>query len=302
MPPGQQGGEQVLQVVGVLVLVDEDVAEFFLIIFQNVVMCLEQSNGVEDNIVKVQRPGLPQPFFILRIELGDPLQPEVAGRPALPGEIRRQLELILGPGNCGQHRAGGELLVVETQLLDAVLHHPLGVVGVVDGEGGGEAQLLNVPAQDAHAGGVEGGRPHVPGGGAQHSFQPGLQLPGGLVGEGDGDDGPGGGGVQGAQPVGLEAFFFVGVGGVIPEKGQVVLCGPLGRLQAVRPPAVADEVGHPVDEHGGLARPRPRQQQQGPLGGQHGLLLLGVEGFIVLSDDLPTEAAEFQRLFRRQHM
>ena len=291
-----------MQVVGVLVLVDEYVAEFFLIIFQNVVMCLEQPDGVQDDVVEVQRPGLPQAFFVLGIQLGDFLQPEVAGGIALPGEVRRQLELILGPGNCGQHRAGGELLVVETQLLDAVLHHPLGVVGVVDGEGGGEAQLLDVPAQDAHAGGVEGGRPHVPGGGAQQGGQPVLQLPGGLVGEGDGDDGPGGGGVQGAQPVGLEAFFFVGVGGVIPEKGQVVLCGPLGRLQAVRPPAVADEVGHPVDEHGGLARPRPRQQQQGPLGGQHGLLLLGVEVLVVLADDLPAEAAEFQCLFRRQHM
>ena len=86
------------------------------------------------------------------------------------------------------------------------------------------------------------------------------------------------------------------------QEVQVALLHPLRGLQAVRPPAIADQVGHPVDEHRGLAAARPRQQQQGPLGGQHGLLLLGVEGFIVLSDDLPTEAAEFQRLFRRQHM
>ena len=146
MSPGQQGGEQVLQVVGVLVLVDENVTEFFLIIFQNVIMLLEQPDGVQDDIVEVQRPGLPQPLFVLGIELGDFLQPEVAGLPRVPGEVRRQLELVLCPGNRGQHRAGGELLVVETQLLEAVLHHPLRVVGVVDGEGGGKAQLVDVPA------------------------------------------------------------------------------------------------------------------------------------------------------------
>ena len=299
--PGQQGGEEVLQVVGVLVLVDQYVAEFFLIICPYVFVLLEQSDGMQDDVVKVQRTRLPQPLFIGCVQRRDFLQAEVAGALALLLKIRRQLELVLGPGDGPQHRAGGKLLVVHVQLPDAVLHHPDGVVGVVDGEGGGEAQLLNVPAQDAHAGGVEGGRPHVPGGGAQHLFQPGLQLPGGLVGEGDGDDGPGGGGVHRAQPVGLKPALGGGMGGVFGQEGQVVRRHPLRHLQAVRPPAIADEVGHPVDEHRGLARARPRQQQQGSLGGQHGLSLLGVEILVVLADDLPAEAAEFQFLFRRQH-
>ena len=132
------------------------------VIFQHVMVILQEPDGVQDDVVEVQRPGLPQAFFVLgiqlgdflrwpggmkisawwgtttspstasveppsrtsspsrtstraavpsawSIQLGDFLQPEVAGGIALPGEIRRQLELILGPGNCGQHRAGGEL-------------------------------------------------------------------------------------------------------------------------------------------------------------------------------------------------
>ena len=87
------------------------------------------------------------------------------------------------------------MLFVDIQVLQAVLHHPQGVVGVIDGKGGGEAQLLDVPAQNTHTGGVEGGGPHVLPGGAQHPGQAVLQLSGGLVGKGDGQDGPGLGGV-----------------------------------------------------------------------------------------------------------
>ena len=201
--PRQQGGEQILQVVGVLVLIDQYVVKFSLIICPNVIELLEQPHGVEDDVVEVQRPGFPQALFIGGVQPGDFLQPVVAVPVGLPGEIGGQLQLVLGPGDGGQHRAGGELLVVKAQLLEAVLHHPQGVVGIVDGEGGGEAQLFDVPAEDAHAGGVEGGGPHVPGLGAQHPLQAGLELAGGLVGEGDGDDGPGGGGFHGAQPPGL---------------------------------------------------------------------------------------------------
>ena len=248
---------------------------------------------MQDDIVEVQRPGLPQTLFVGGVQPRNLLQAEIPALVAVLREIPGQLYLVLGLGDRPQHRAGGELLVVEAQLSDAVLHHPDGVVGVVDGEGGREADFLNVPPEYAHAGGVEGGRPHVPGGGAQHFLQPRLQLPGGLVGKGDGDDGPGGGGLQGAQPVGPEPALFCGIGGVALQKGQIILGHPLGHLQAVRPTAIADEVGHPVDEYRSLARPGPGQQQQRPLGGQHGLALFRVQTRIVLADDLPAEAAEF---------
>ena len=85
------------------------------------------------------------------------------------------------------------------------------------------------------------------------------------------------------------------------QERQIIRRHPFGDLQAVRPPAVADQVGHPMDEHRGLARPGPRQQQQGPLGGEDGAALFRVEVWVVQGNDLPAEAAEFQFLFGREH-
>ena len=191
-------------------------------------------------------------------------------------EVFRQLHLVLGLGDGAQHRAGREELLVHAKLLEAVLHHPDGVVGVVDGEGGGEAQPLNIPAQDAHTGGVEGGGPDVQGLGAQYPLQAVFQLSGGLVGKGDGQDGPGGRRVQLTQPGSVLPPLLGGVVHIATQEVQILFRGPVRHLGGVRAPSIADEVGHPVDEHRGLARASPRQQQQRALGGEHGLELLRV--------------------------
>ena len=223
---------------------------------------------MEDDVVKVQGTGLPQAALVLHVNFGDLGQAVVPRLLALGQILVGQLHGVLGPGDIPQHGPGRELLVVQVQVLQAVLDDPDGVVGVVD-----------VPAQDAHAGGVEGGGPHVLRLRPQHFGQAVLQLPGGLVGEGDGQNGPGGGGLQAAQAL-LPRLVLRGrgdfSGGVVLQKGQVVGGHPLGHLLAVRPPAVLHQVGDAVDEHGGLAAPRPGQQEEGPLGGQHRLLLLRV--------------------------
>ena len=239
--PSQGRGQQVLEVVGVLVLVDEHIPELPLVEVPHLLKLLE--------------------------ELGDLGQAVVPGLLALGQIFLRQLHGVLGPGDVPQHGPGRELLVVQVQVLQAVLDDPDGVVGVVDGEGGGEAQPVDVPAQDAHAGGVEGGGPHV-----LRLGQAVLQLPGGLVGEGDGQNGPGGGGLQAAQPLLARLVLRGGgdlPGGVVLQKGQVVGSHPLRHLLAVRSPAVLHQIGDSVDEHGGLAAPRPGQKEEGALGGQH---------------------------------
>ena len=100
----------------------------------------------------------------------------------------------------------GEELVIHVQVLVHRFHHPLGVVGVVDGKAAGVADLLRPAAQDAHTGRVEGGGKHLvalfP---AQHPAQALLHLPGRLVGEGDGHHVPAAHGVlpqHAVQPAG----------------------------------------------------------------------------------------------------
>ena len=52
--PGQQGGQQVLHVVGILVLVHQDVAEFPLVVCTDVLIFLQELDCLENDVVKVQ--------------------------------------------------------------------------------------------------------------------------------------------------------------------------------------------------------------------------------------------------------
>ena len=117
--------------------------------------------------------------------------------------------------------------------------------------------------------------------------QPLLQLPGGLVGEGDGDDGPGGGPVHGAQPLSPLPVLRGRIPGEALQEGQILVRGPLRHLPGVAAPAEGQQVVHPVNQHGGLAAARAGQQQKGPLRGQHGLLLGGVHMLVPLGDHRP---------------
>ena len=234
---------------------------------------------MEDDVVKVQGVGLPEAALVAGVDLHDPGHPPVLGGGGLLGEAVGALVLVLGVADDGEHRAGSEVLLVQAHVLDDIPDDPLAVLAVVDGKGAGETQVqpLDVPPEDADAGGVEGSGPDVLGGGAAHVLQTVLELPRGLVGEGDGDDGPGCGGLQGAEAAGTHPVLRGGLRREGLQKGQVLLPRPLGHLRAVGPPAEGQEVVHPVDEYRGLPAPRPGEEEQGALGGEHGLLLAGVQ-------------------------
>ena len=300
VPSRQGGGQQILQVIGVLILVNEYIAEFFLVILPYIIKLLEQAHSVEDDVIKIQRVGLPKAALVLHIDLGDLGQAVVPRLLALGQILVGQLHGVLGPGEIAQHRPGRELLLVQIQVLQAVLDDPQGVVRVVDGEGGGEAQPLNIPAQDAHTGGVEGGGPYILRPRPQQCGQAVLQFPGCLVGKGDSQDGPGDRRVQAAQPL-LPFPVPLPRGGIGLQKGQVVLCYPLGDLRAVGAPAIFHQVGDAVDEHGGLTASRPGQQKQRPLGGQHRALLLRVQPGKLPGNGRPARLAKSKFLFMVQH-
>ena len=257
---GQQGGQVVLEGVGVLILVDEDIVEFVLVVFPHVLVLIQQADGVEDQVVKVQRPRVPKALLIFYVYLRYLEQIHVSGGLLAGQERLGQQLLVLGLGDLAQNGPGGKDLVVHVLGLQDLLDDPERVVGVVDGKGLVKAQLVRVPAQDAQTGGVEGGGPDVVGGVSQFGGQPLLQLPGGFVGEGDGQNRPGGGGVQGAELAHAQAVGAALGGDVVPQKEQIVTGDPGGAQGAVRAAAVGDEVGDAVDEHGGLAAARSRQQ------------------------------------------
>ena len=275
IPARQQGGQQVLQVVGVLVLVDEHVAELALVEAAGLLVVLQKQHRLQDQVVEVHGVGGLEAALVVRIGPGNALQTVV---PGVLGHFRvafGQQELVLCLGYLVQNDLGREGLLVQAHVVEHVLHHPLGVGGIVDGKAAGVAQLLPVAAQDTAAGGVEGHGPHVQGLGPQHGLQAAFQLSGGLVGEGDGDDVPGRGGVHPAevQRPGRQLAGF----GALLQIGHVLLAHPVGDLLALGGGPEPQQVGDPVDKYRGLAAAGPRQQQQRPLGGEDGLALPVVE-------------------------
>ena len=97
-------------------------------------------------------------------------------------------QVALGHRDTAHHVGGLVGLGVEIQLLDNLLDGGLRVVGVVDGETAGVAQLRAVAAQQTGEHRVESAHPDIPRLAANQFDNTLLHLAGSLVGEGQGQD------------------------------------------------------------------------------------------------------------------
>ena len=235
---GQQLHQLVLGAVGVLVLVDQQIAVAALVALARFARDLEQADGFEQQVVEVEGVVLAQLGLVALIDVGDALAVGILG-----GEVvlLRIDHVVLGPGDAAQNGARGELLGVEAHAAHDLLDDGLLVVFVVDGEGAGQALVadlegLDVAAQEAHAERVEGGDERLGQRGVAEQPVDALgHLAGGLVGEGDGEDGVGG-----------DAFF-------------------------------ADEPGDAAGDDAGFARAGAGEDEQGAFGGLDGGALFGIQ-------------------------
>ena len=273
----EQAHQLVLHPVRVLILVDEDVAEFALIVVPHLRLIFQQAHGAEDKVVEIERVRLTEHTVVARIDLGDALAFPVAAARPLPGKLLRREQLVLRLGDHGKHVARRQRLFVQLHLLENVLHHTLAVVGVVDGEVPGKAELINVAAQDAHTGGVECQRPDLVRARDPEGRKALAQLLRGLVGKGHGKHLPRSWRLHRAETPHLPALVRGRLLRVTLQKGKVALRHVRGNLIAVAPAPVGQQVRDAVDEHRRLAAARAREQQQRPLGRQHAAALLGVQ-------------------------
>ncbi|GAB3997915.1 hypothetical protein GCM10029992_22250 [Glycomyces albus] len=201
----QLADERVLGVVGVLVLVDHDVAEAHPVRGGDLGEVAEQADGGADDVVEVDRAGQAEPLVVLGVDVGHQAGPGIVGFACGLGGPD---QFVLEPGDLGGQPARGLLLGVQAQFLDDLGEQAAGVVGVVDGEARLPAEPVGLAAQDAQARGVEGHDPHGPGAGADEIGDALAHLGGGLVGEGDRQDLAGMDvalGQQVADPVGQDA-------------------------------------------------------------------------------------------------
>ena len=249
---GQLPHEHVLRVVGVLVLVDEDVAELVPVVFGDHRAAAQQFDGAHDQVVEVHGVRHGEPVLVFGVD--DRVQLLHVAEPAelvallarlVVGRIGVQLlppplQVVLVIGDARQDGAGRVAFEVDVQIGADELDQALAVGGVVDGESGFQSDLLAVAPQDAHAGGVEGGHPHALGHRPDQPGQAFAHLGGGLVGERDGQDLAGPGAELGEDPgdaARQHAGFAGARAGADEQRLPAVLHG-LGLLRV----QVADEI------------------------------------------------------------
>ena len=222
MPLRQQAQPQILGDVGILIFVDEDIAEAVLPLPQNVGMGLKQRHAMQQQIAEIDGVQRQQAVLIGAIQL-DALA--VKARPFGPADlVGRQRTVLPAVDQPGQLPRRPPFLV-DIRGRDQLLQQPDLVVGIQNGEIGLQMQIaradqFGVAAQDLDADTVEGAQPgHAFNRIAQQAADPVAHLARGLVGEGHRQD-----------------------------------------LPRPRPPG-GDHMGNPGGQHARLAGPGPGQNQ-----------------------------------------
>ena len=158
--PGQLVDERVLGVVGVLVLVDEDVPEPPAVDVGDVRERAEEVHRLRDEVVEVEGVRPLQRALVV----GEHVDEDALGGIAhvrLPRVGLGIRQLVLELGDAALRRRGRQAEGIRLVLLDEPLDERARVAGVVDRERLREAELLGLAAQDAHARGVERRDPHA---------------------------------------------------------------------------------------------------------------------------------------------
>ena len=182
---GQQPQPAVLGVVGVLVLVDEHMAERAPVAVQHFGEQLEEVDAAKEEVVEVDGVHAVDALLVEPVDVCGRLLEE---RVHLEPVGLRVEQPILGVGDLALDAPRREALGVDAQLVGALLDQADGVGVVVDREAACVAQPVGVGAHDARAGRVKGHHPHRLRPRAHQLLDAVAHLGGGLVGEGDGED------------------------------------------------------------------------------------------------------------------
>ena len=183
---GEQEDDLVLGLVGVLVLVDEDVLEALAVVLEHVGVVAEQADGVDEQVVEVHRPGLVQAVPGTRGTRRRACGRRCSGARAATssGSSSSFFHRLIRP--CTPR--GVNRLASRCEVADDVAGQAHGVGLVVDRELARVAEPVGVGPQDPHARRVERAHPHRAGHRADERGDALAHLVGGLVGERDGED------------------------------------------------------------------------------------------------------------------
>ena len=183
----EQTQPEVLRHVGVLVLVDQDVAEARLILPQHLRLFPEQTDIFDQEVAEIGSVEHLQPLLIGDVELL--AAPAREARGLAVGHLFRRQPAVLPAIDQTREHARRPALLVDALGGEQLLEQPDLVVDIEDGKIRLEAHHLGVPAQNLHPDRMEGAEPgHALDHAADHRADALLHLARGLVGEGDAED------------------------------------------------------------------------------------------------------------------
>ena len=181
---GQQRQPAVLQVVGVLELIDEDVPETLLVVLAQRLVALQQLVCTQQQLGEVHHA-----FALALLVVGSVQLRQPAAVTVVAGHVGGTQAGLLAAVDEVLHRLGLELLVIDVEPAQQPLDGAQLVGAVHDLEAGRQAGVTMVCPQQPVAQPVEGAHPHgTRTGPHQHGAQARHHLARGLVGEGDGHD------------------------------------------------------------------------------------------------------------------
>ena len=176
----------VLDDVGILVFVDENVAKAPLVIGEHIRVFAEQPERLEQQVTEIDRVELLQSLLIGRIE---PHAHAGEGVALIGAHFVRRQPLVLPIVDHRGELAARPAVLVEPLCLDHLLHQPELIVDVEDREAALETDQFGMPAQDLDADRVEGAEPrHSLNRTADERTDALLHFARRLVGEGDRED------------------------------------------------------------------------------------------------------------------
>ena len=187
--------DDILGIVGVLILIHKDILELLLILRQHIGAVTQQDVGLQQQIVEVHSSVSLAAAAVLHIHLAKlrHLHLSVLGGKARVRHIgTRGNQGILGVGDTRENTRRLVLVVSQIALLADCLDEILAVVGLIDGECLGVAYTLGILPQDTRKDRVESTHSDVVRRRAfDHLLNAFTHLACRLVGEGEGEDVPG---------------------------------------------------------------------------------------------------------------
>ena len=243
----QQPQPQVLGNVGVLIFIDQNVAEPALILRQHIGMLLKDHHAMQQKVAEIHGVQGAQTVLIGLVKLGSA---HVIGMGLGRGHaVGGQGAVFPGINHSGQ-QPRGPAFFVDIGGGDQLLQQAQLVVGVKDGEAGFQPDQFGMAAQDFDAQRMKGAHPgHAFGHLAQHPPDPQLHLARRLVGEGHRQDLVRAGAAHGQQvnDAGGQCLGLAGAGARQHQHRAVQRLHrrPLRRVQIV-------EIGGRPGRHGAL--------------------------------------------------